>query len=197
MKSGRPSYASVGRKHGELSYKSNRAALKWLNRQIEALNPGEGFEIPPATRDNLIESSVRSYLAVTNRKKPLNIKLHKDRKTGSWYIWYCPFPDARITRSGNVYSPLNIPDIDTLTNTPITPIKPKVKRSPNSIHFPDAVICQRLGITIEKLNSYTFDYAMDLRIKTGIKLKNELQAKSKLNQIFASDTNTPDTNTSN
>jgi hypothetical protein len=156
-----------------------------LNHQIDALNPGEGFEIPPAIRDKMIESSVRSNLALTNRRKPLNIKLHKDRKTGSWYIWYCPFPDARITRSGNVYSPLPLTNItDTLINTNV-PTKPKVKRSPNSIHFPDAVICQHLGITMEKLNSYTFDYAMDLRIKTGIKLRDELKAKSKLNQTFS------------
>jgi hypothetical protein len=184
MKRGRPSYATVGRKRGELKCKSDKECMNWLHTQLDNLNPGEYFRIPTIISSKLIESSVRSYLAIANRQKPLNLKLHVNKRKQEWMVWYCPDPYAKLTPHGNII-PASVGN-----SQPMKPIpRPKVS---NSIYYPVADICQYLGITLDTFDSYTLDYQLQLRIKTGMKMRKERNQRIKLNKLLDK-SNTPPT----
>lgn len=204
MYRGRPSFESLQRRHGERGNVSDTNAAKWLTEQIDNLNPGDHFIIPLDIQKHLIASTIRAKLALINRTPPFNIKLHipgkKDRKHNpNWYVWYCPNPNARLNRFGKLidtnehtqrFPVQSKPELSDTPPSHITPhtydvgTKLRKSKSSGSITFPLSDILAHLGMNIAQWSQLTFDYQQELKIKTGIALRNERKASQRLQSKF-------------
>jgi hypothetical protein len=169
---GRPSYASIARRHGELNNKSSKTVLKAITKRIDALSPNQFTVIEPEEHLVILEDTLRNHIARANRLKHCNLKLHKPNKNPNaiWYVWNCP-----DSRKFNRYG------------TAIDPTKPKrltPLQSSGSIHATTAQVLSTLSLTSAAFDALPFDQQMKLRIETGIALRDTRTKAAKLNQIF-------------
>lgn len=169
---GRPTYMSRAYRNREIPNRCDKHTLKWINTQLENMNPNDWFIIPKDQTKLIIRQSLYSKLANLNRQIGANFKLHAP-KNSDWYVWYCPDHLARYNRSGKL--------ID--ENAPHTP--PKPKRSSGSTFATTQQVCQHLNMTETSFNALPFDKQMQLRIQAGIALRDERVKREKLTKNFA------------
>ena len=196
---GKPSYASLARRNGELSILPpiNRQYMQWIINRIEELNPNDHLHIPSHITPQLNENSIRCHLSQANRLLiNSHFKFHKSpvtntptntpttsSTTSDWWIWHCP-ESAPLPKGSSQPSFLNR-SIDHRNLEMPNPVHGRTKRQHiGSVRATLPAILERSNITEDQFNRLPWDSQLKIRIEQGVAIRNEHKKRLQLLRQF-------------